>query len=272
MKKLSIITICYNEPNLEKTCESIVNQTWQNFEWIVIDGGSNEATQKIWHKYKYRINKFVSEKDNGRYDGCNKGIRHAEGEYVQFLNAGDLYHSNDVLEKVFSENQNADILYGEQFTVHRDNLEKSYTTKLPEAISTKFLITSNIHTPAVFIKRSLFEECGCFSEEYKIVSDYEKWIVFYKNGKVFKHIDLVVADFVLGGISSNKKTEKLHHKERELVINKYFTKEEIKEARRQYKDFSFFERIFSVTNSYDGKRKVITILGLHIKIRRKARA
>ena len=103
MKKLSIITICYNEPDLEKTCRSIVNQTWQDFEWIVIDGGSNEETLAIFDKYKYRIDKFVSEPDNGIYNACNKGIKLAESEYVQLLNAGDSYYDTKVLEDVFKE-------------------------------------------------------------------------------------------------------------------------------------------------------------------------
>ena len=68
MNKVTIITICYNEPNLEQTCESIVNQTWQDFEWIVIDGGSNKETLDVFEKYKHRIDKFVSEPDNGIYN------------------------------------------------------------------------------------------------------------------------------------------------------------------------------------------------------------
>ena len=99
MKKLSIITICYNEPNLEETCKSIVNQTWQDFEWIVVDGGSNEETQKIWDKYKYRIDKFISEPDNGRYNAMNKGIAQAHGEFLNFMNSGDFFYNNLFIRK-----------------------------------------------------------------------------------------------------------------------------------------------------------------------------
>ena len=80
---ISIITVCYNEPNLEATCESVVAQTEQNFEWVVIDGGSDIKTQRIWQKYRHRINKFVSEKDSGIYNAMNKGIRLAtEGKKI----------------------------------------------------------------------------------------------------------------------------------------------------------------------------------------------
>ncbi len=110
-KKLSIITICYNDPNLERTCESIINQTWQDFEWIVIDGGSNEETQKIWDKYKYRIDKFVSEPDTGVYNAMNKGIRLSEGRYLNFMNSGDAYCNNEILEGIFiNKNWNTDII------------------------------------------------------------------------------------------------------------------------------------------------------------------
>lgn len=85
MKKLSIITICLNEPNVEKTCESIVKQTWRDFEWIVIDGGSNADTLAIFEKYKGRIDKFISEPDEGIYDACNKGIKLASDEFVEWL-------------------------------------------------------------------------------------------------------------------------------------------------------------------------------------------
>ena len=97
--KLSIITICYNEPNIEKTCESIINQTWQDFEWIVIDGGSTDGTLEILNKYKTRINKLISEPDKGIYNALNKGIKFAKGEWLNFMNGGDRFCDNLVLEK-----------------------------------------------------------------------------------------------------------------------------------------------------------------------------
>ena len=113
LPKFSIITICYNEPNLEKTCKSIVNQTFQGFEWIVIDGGSNRQTLDIFEKYKDRIDYFVSEKDNGRYHAMNKGLRVAKGEYVNFMNAGDYFNGHDVLEKIIHFGLDKDIVYGD---------------------------------------------------------------------------------------------------------------------------------------------------------------
>lgn len=268
MSKLSIITICYNEPDLEKTCESIVSQTWQDFEWIVIDGGSNQQTLDIFEKYKNRINVFISEPDNGIYNAMNKGLSLATSEWINILNAGDSYHSKDVLEKVYKFEHNADILYGEQYSVYKDNIKKSCQTKFPKNINEAFFINDNISTPAMFIKQNLFKKFGYFNEKYKIVSDFEKWVIFLKNNITFQHIDIVVVDFDMSGISSNQQNASLHKKERTEVINKYFTSEEIELAKKEYKNFSMWEQIFSITNTRNRKHKVLTILGIHIKIKK----
>ena len=113
--KLSIITICYNiKDEIERTCKSIVGQTWQDFEWIVVDGGSTDGTLEVLKKYSDRIDILISEKDSGIYNAMNKGIKLANGEWLNFMNGGDNFASNDVLEKVFkNKNYEADILYGD---------------------------------------------------------------------------------------------------------------------------------------------------------------
>ena len=271
MAKLSIITICYNEPNLEQTCESIVNQTWQDFEWIVIDGGSNKETLDIFEKYKYRIDKFVSEPDDGIYNASNKGLKLATSEYIHFLNAGDSYYDFDVLKNVFKRSYKEDVLYGEQQEIDRNNVKNIRYSKQPK-ITKEFLITGCIQTSAAFIKRELFEKYGLFNENYKIVSDYEHFVIFYKNGVKFKHLNFIISKFDKNGVSSNKTFDELHKKERNDVLNKYFSKEEIKCAIKKINELSFLEKIFSITNSIDKSQKVITILGLKFKIRRNINA
>ena len=266
MPKLSIITICYNEPDVEKTCESIVNQTWQDFEWIVVDGGSNDETQRIFEKYKHRINTFISEPDGGIYNACNKGIKLAMGEYINLLNAGDSYYSTDVLEKVFGyDSHEEDFLYGNQEEINRNDFRKCKSYTQPE-ITKNFMITGCIMTPASFMKRSLFEKYGLFNENFRIAADYEKFVVFFKKSVSFKYLDIMISKFDANGISSSKKFAELHKKERNEIINKYFSQEEIKQARDAYKDFSFGENIFSITNTKGRTYKVLTILGIHFKI------
>lgn len=262
--KLSIITICYNEPNLEKTCESIVNQTWQDFEWIVIDGGSNEETQKIWNKYKYRIDKFISEPDNGIYNAMNKGIKIATGEYLNFLNAGDYYNDSNVLKYVTKNCLKIDIEYLNLKVINPDNITKIYT--YPKVIDKNFLITYSLPHPSSFIKKALFDKYGLYDEEYIIISDWKKWIEFiYIHKCSYKHINHTCSVFNINGISSIN--NELSCKERNEVLSKYFTQEEIELAYKLQKiNYTFLEQIFSIKNSFDKKKKIITILGIHIVI------
>ena len=271
-RKLSIITICYNEPDLNKTCESIVNQTWQDFEWIVVDGGSNKETLEIIKKYKSRINKFVSEPDNGIYNACNKGIRLAEGEYIHFLNAGDAYYSNDVLEKVFGKNAyDEDILYGKQLEVVGGNYSKSRISRLSESVDKEYFINNNIHTAAMFIKTELFRLYGLYDENYKIAADREKWIVFAENNARFRFVDVIVAYFDKGGVSSSDKYRALHKKEVANILKRHYTPEEIENSKDSIvKKLSFWKNIFSILNTGGMRYKVVTILGFHIFLRRKS--
>lgn len=262
MTKISIITVCYNEPNLEKTCESIINQTMQDFEWVVIDGGSNEETQNIWNKYKHRINTFVSEPDNGIYDAYNKGVKLANGDYVLFLNSGDNFINNNVFEKISSHKFSADIVYGRI-------LVKNKPSKNIKTITPLFFATSCIPIPATFFKKDLFEKFGFFSTDYKIVSDLERLIVFAKNNVSFENISEVITNFDLSGISQNKKYKTLHKQERKKILEKYFTKEELKDAFSSNKlKLNFIEKIFSIKNSFDCENKIITILGIPVKLKR----
>ena len=111
--KLSIITINYNDAEgLERTIKSVTSQTFRDFEFIVIDGGSTDNSIEIIKKYEKDIDFWVSEKDGGIYPGMNKGLKQAKGEYVNFMNGGDRYHSPDVLENIFKLETNADIITG----------------------------------------------------------------------------------------------------------------------------------------------------------------
>lgn len=278
MKKLSIITICYNEPNAEKTCENIVNQSWQDFEWIVIDGGSNDETLAIFDKYKSRIDKFVSEPDNGRYDAMNKGIRLASGEYLNFMNAGDSYFYNDVLKDIFADKTyDAGVLYGNLYMLCKNSFD-NYIQTMPLELTKEFLYIYSLGHPASFIKKTLFDKYGLYDDSLIITGDYEKWLVFLENGVAFEYIPYIVACFNFDGISSTKESQDLHKNERLKIIEKYFSKDALEMLRKKYKKslkkmfkpkYSFWEQIFSVKNENDGgnsKYKVVTILGIHLKM------
>ncbi len=219
---LSIITICYNiKDEIEKTCQSIVNQTWQDFEWVVIDGGSTDGTVDILNKYRSRINVFISEPDKGVYNAMNKGIKLASGEWLNFMNGGDLFAAKDVLEKVFKEQKyDADVLYGNVNKIYPDG--STICDEYKDTLDLSFFANDVINHQSAFIKRDLFDKYGLYDEQYKIASDWEKWIVFMKNGAVFEKIDITVADFMCNGISSNLSALAA---ERENFCKKHFVKQ-----------------------------------------------
>lgn len=267
MKKLSIITICYNEPNLAKTCESIINQSWQDFEWIVIDGGSNDKTLAIFEKYKGRIDKFISEPDNGIYNAMNKGIKLSSGEYLNFMNAGDYYFYNDVLKDIFADKSyNADILYGNECWVRGGEYLSSHIEQIPPKLTKEVLYITAPRHQASFIRKILFEKYGGYNEKFAIAGDYEKWFVFMKNNAIFEYIPYIVCYYNLDGISCNKN---LRINECAKIIDKYFSKDEINALESQYKNafmpkYSFFQRIFSIRNVGDNnkKYKILMVFGI----------
>lgn len=169
--KLSIITINYNNSDgLKQTIESVLEQTCQEFEYIVIDGGSVDSSIQHILAYQNRLKYWCSEKDSGVYNAMNKGIRQAMGEYLLFLNSGDFLCDDNVLEKVIPTLSGIDIVYG-------DILLKSASGETraliyPDKLSVKYMFKDTIGHPASFIKRSLFVN-SLYSEHFKIVSDWE---------------------------------------------------------------------------------------------------
>ncbi len=222
--KITIITVCYNEKNLDRTLKSIVNQTFQNFEWIVMDGGSDKPTIDTFEKYKDRIDVFISKKDNGIYDAMNKAIELSKGEWLIFMNAGDTFYENNSLEKICTNHKNAfkknDILYCDSLYHNKDN--SSYIPKFPNKIKEEFWKRSCLSHQSTFIKKELFEKYGNYDEFYKISADLEKWLCFQNAGCKFKHIKEIVSNYYVDGLSSNAKGREY---ERKLILDKYFNKQ-----------------------------------------------
>jgi glycosyltransferase involved in cell wall biosynthesis len=230
--KFSIITVCYNEPNLAWTCDSIVGQTFQDFEWIVIDGGSNQETLDIFEKYKYRMNYFVSERDGGIFSGMNKGIARASGAWCNFMNAGDSFYSPDVLEKVSAELEkrpDCDVLYGNAcFT--RDSRPQGYV-RYHRNIDRLFFFMGTISHQASFIKRELFELYGYYDDSFQLSADRFHFFKLYLNKRKFYHFDKTLVSFEGEG-----KTTRNAKEARDLVKkfhSQYYSPEEIKEFTAQ---------------------------------------
>lgn len=216
--KLSIITINYNNAiGLNKTIESLIEQSYQEYEYIVIDGGSNDGSKEVILENKNHISTWCSEKDTGVYNAMNKGILRATGEYLLFLNSGDYLHDSKVLEEVISTLTGEDIIYGDLLYV--DNGVKKEVCVYPAILDLYYFLEHSLGHPSSFLKRSLFQD-SLYSENLKIVSD---WEFFFKKIVLeevsYKHINRTITAFGMGGISSQIDA---CNEERELVLHKFF--------------------------------------------------
>lgn len=167
--KLSIITVnLNNREGLQKTIDSVVAQTFKDFEWIVIDGGSTDGSKELIEQYADHFAYWVSEPDKGIYNAMNKGIKVAKGEYLQFLNSGDYLFAKEVLENVFSENPTEDFVYcddgGSTGVVENGGS--------PSFIDFRFLYTYTICHQTIFHRRELFDH-SLYDEKYAIVADWK---------------------------------------------------------------------------------------------------
>jgi glycosyltransferase involved in cell wall biosynthesis len=212
--KLSVITINYNDAKgLERTIKSVISQSYHDFEFIVIDGGSSDGSQDIIKKYERHIDYWVSEPDGGIYQGMNKGLRQAQGDYVNFMNSGDRFYSFDALESIFSLGTDADIITGTHVGSPHPNVGK-------DGISLYTLCTGAVDHQASFIKRDVALRHP-YDEKYKIVSDWKFFIeALIIDNCSFFYTETIVVDVDMTGVS-NTATD-LNRREREAVLRELF--------------------------------------------------
>ena len=198
--RLSIITINYNDRDgLKRTIDSVGAQTFMDYEWIVIDGGSTDGSRELIEKYADHFAYWVSEPDKGIYNAMNKGIVKAKGEYLLFLNSGDWLASETILERCFSHGCVSDIVYGDVYLLDENGeVERRY----PDTLSMQFLFDNTICHNSAFIKRHLFSGC-LYNEKLKIVSDWEFFLIQALHNASFEHINEFVILYDLHGLSSS---------------------------------------------------------------------
>lgn len=215
--RLSIITINYNNRDgLQKTIDSVVAQSFKDFEWIVIDGGSTDGSRELIERYADHITYWVSEPDKGVYNAMNKGIQVAKGEYVNFMNSGDYFVSSTILEEVFSSDHSADILYGYMM---RDDIngEINNQSMMKPQLSWIDLYNDGMPHQSTFIKKDLFDEFGLYDESLKAVADWKFFVnamVYHKVSSEF--IPKKIAVYASGGVSDIMGREERKRIEKEL--------------------------------------------------------
>lgn len=204
--KISVITVVYNDvANIRATIESFFSQTWEDKEYIVIDGGSTDGTAEIIKEYAPRLAYWCSEKDNGIYDAMNKGIIHATGDWINILNCGDRYADEDVFKKIFSDNAicNYDVLYGDSIELSESNskvIKANSNTKLLE-YSPLFRHGSS------FIKAETHKN-RLYQTELKArlgyALDWEMLYDLFDSGYKFKKVDVIIEAYQKEGVSNHQ--------------------------------------------------------------------
>jgi len=234
MIKLSIITVNLNNAiGLRKTIESIISQSFNDYEYLIIDGGSTDGSVNIIKEYADKISYWVSEPDKGIYNAMNKGILQAKGEYLQFLNSGDSLVKESVLNDIFTDLPFCDMVYGNYIKVLQDGkLLFENGPKVSEVTFLRFYIDS-INHQSTFIKRDLFDRYGLYDEQLKIVSDWKFFLIAFglSNSKlIYKNIE--VAYYEMSGIS--KTQSKLLLAERKKVLEELVPLSILSDYRNNY--------------------------------------
>ena len=199
--KYSIITINYNNADgLRRTIQSVVSQTYADYEYLIIDGGSSDGSVNAIKDYEDRISYWVSEKDGGIYNAMNKGVKVAHGEYLIFMNSGDVFYNSDVLKNIREELHDEDILVGKVFIDDNNNI---ISPPPQRELSMYHLFSGSIPHQGTFIK-TLLQKKYPFDETLKISSDWKFFLqtIIFDNCNV-RFTNIPVAIYDTNGISSN---------------------------------------------------------------------
>lgn len=201
--KISIVTVCYNsKKTIRDTFDSLLNQTNNNFEYIVIDGKSTDGTLKLIEEYLPKFNgrmQYISEEDNGIYDAMNKGIKLSTGKYIGIVNSDDWYELDTIENVINATNKSPeiDLFYGfiriikngKEYMIRRNNYD--------------FINEMNgmLQHPTCFLKKEAYNKYGVFDTRYKISADLDLMVRMVNQGIKYKAIDKVITNFRVGGAS-----------------------------------------------------------------------
>lgn len=260
--KLSVITINYNDcDGLKKTIDSVVSQTFKDFEWIVIDGGSTDGSRDLIERFADCFAYWVSEPDTGVYNAMNKGIKVAKGEYIQFLNSGDWLYDETVLERVYSRNDKEDIIFANKHVFYYQDGTTSVCEREYGNYFTPFnLIHQNINHQSAFIKKELFEKYGYYDETYSIIADrkfFFETILLHDASTAM--LDFIIVYFGAEGLSSTIDSSK----EKERLLCEYLPKQSVDDyyewlSRKGYiNDHQHEIDVYSVLRKHKLLRKVM---------------
>jgi glycosyltransferase involved in cell wall biosynthesis len=248
---VSIITVSHNSiRTISDTINSVLSQTYQNIQYIVIDGSSTDGTIEIIKSFSNHISKFVSEPDKGIYDAINKGIKLATGDIIGILNSDDFFYDSFVIEKIvnaFIESDTDSVIGDVQFVDpdKTSRIVRYYSSK--KFTPLKFKYGFMPAHPSFYTKRGLFEKLGYYKTDYKIAADYELLIRFlYINKIKYRYLEMPFVSMRTGGVSNKS-----------LYSNWLLNKEIIKACRENdlYTNFLFvYSKYFLKLSELFGRR------------------
>ena len=195
--KISIVTVCYNAVDtIEKTILSVINQTYKNIEYIIIDGASKDGTVDVINKYRDKISYFVSESDKGIYDAMNKGIKVATGEWLIFINSDDTFYNKHVLSRVINKlNNHNTIYYGNVITIPQNIIQGGKYTKYKIGMG-------NICHQSIFYPSKVFKKYF-YNLDYKLYADWFLNIMCMSDKEFrFEFLDLIICNYKTTGFSN----------------------------------------------------------------------
>ena len=230
--KISIITVVWNNNDtIKDAIESVLNQTYKDIEYIIIDGASTDGTVDIIKNYGDKIDKFISEPDKGIYDAMNKGIKLATGDVIGILNSDDFYIDEFVIEKVVKvfEEKEVDSLFADLVYVKPDNLEKTvryYDSS--NSFPNKFQYALYPAHPTFFVKKWVYEKYGLFKTDYKIAADFDIMARFLYSKEIsFSYLKEPIIKMRTGGVSTSFSSIWINSLEQLRVCNKNHIKTNI---------------------------------------------
>ena len=206
--KISVITVTFNSAaTIEQTINSVLDQTFKDIEYIIIDGGSTDGTIQIIEKYRSSLGKFISETDKGIYNALNKGIKMATGDLIAFLHADDFYINQNILESYVTkfENENCEAIYADLYYVDQMNSNK-IVRKWKSGMYQEgdFLKGWMPPHPTFIAKKSCYDKFGCYREDFNSAADYELMLRFIQKNKIkISYLNDFVIKMRVGG-ESNK--------------------------------------------------------------------
>jgi glycosyltransferase involved in cell wall biosynthesis len=233
--RISIITVCKNsESYLTETIDSVINQTYPNIEYIIIDGGSSDNTLKIIDRFSDKISTFLSEKDTGMYDAINKGLKMSTGDYILILNSDDVLAKKNTIEEVVKRIsvEKASYYYGNMIKWKGNNIKKVklFSVKFKELLMSTH--STFVPHPCFFISQKLNTILGGYNLQYKYASDYDYILRALSSKSQGKYLDIYISKFRIhnnsitasGKINEERKTILKQHgyNHYPLIVRMYF--------------------------------------------------